>query len=58
MDYAFLLEQGVQERETVMERLKERLEKLSSHTQLELKAKDAENLNTHLSHIPLGFYVY
>ena len=58
MDYSFLLDQGIAERETVMERLKERLEKLSSHTQLELKANDAENLNRHLKHIPLGFYIY
>lgn len=57
MDYSFLLEQGIREREIAMERLKERLETLSNTRQLEIKANDAENLNRHLKHIPMGLYV-
>lgn len=57
MDYESLLAEGNEERNKILERLDERLERLSSTAQLERSAKESEFLNTHLKYRPLGFYV-
>ena len=57
MDYESLLSEGNDERKAVLERLSERLKRLSSDAQLERKAEEAENLNKTLQYRPLGFYV-
>lgn len=58
MDYESLLSEGNDERKAVLERLDDRLKRLSSTSQLERKANEAENLNKTLIYRPLGFYVY
>jgi len=58
MDYESLLSEGIEERKAVLERLDERLLRLSSEAQLERAADQSENLNRHLRYRPLGFYVY
>jgi hypothetical protein len=58
MDYESLLSEGNEERKLVLERLDERLARLSSDKQVERAANESENLNKHLKYRPLGFYFY
>jgi hypothetical protein len=58
MDYETLISEGNEERKYVLERLDERLKRLSSTSQLERGAKEATDLNTALQFRPLGFWVY
>lgn len=58
MDYESLLSEGNEERRMILERLDERLKRLSSTAQLERAAKEAEDLNKALKFRPLGFFVY
>lgn len=58
MDYETLISEGNEERKAVLERLDARLLRLSTTSQLERSAKEAQDLNTALKHRPLGFWVY
>lgn len=58
MDYESLLSEGNEERKLVLERLDERLARLSADKQVERAANESENLNKHLKYRPLGFYFY
>ena len=57
MDYETLISEGNEEKRAVLERLDARLLRLSSTSQLQRGAQEAEYLNTALNYIPLGFYV-
>jgi hypothetical protein len=57
MDYESLLNEGNEERKAVLERLDERLRRLSSDEQLLRKAEESENINRTLKNRPLGMYV-
>jgi len=57
MDYDSLLTEGNEERKAILERLDERLERLSSTKQIERSANESEFLNKHLRFRPLGFWV-
>ena len=57
MDYEMLLNQGKNEYDDAMKRLDERLEKLTTTSQLEKKAKEAEDLNKALSFNPNGIFM-
>lgn len=58
MDYATLISEGNEDRKAILERLDEMLKRLGTEYQLERAAKEAENLNKHLSYRPLGFYIH
>ena len=58
MDYETLISEGNDERKAVLERLDGRLLRLSTTSQLERSAKEAQDLNTALKHQPMGFWVY
>jgi hypothetical protein len=58
MDYETLISEGNDERKAVLERLDARLLRLSTTSQLERNANEAQYLNTALKHQPLGFWVY
>lgn len=58
MDYESLLSEGNEERKALLERLDARLIRLSSTSQLERSANEAEYLNRALKTHPLGIYVY
>jgi len=58
MDYDTLLSEGNEEKKAVLERLDARLLRLSSTSQLERSATEAEYLNKQLKYRPLGFWVY
>ena len=58
MDYETLISEGNDERKAVLERLDTRLSRLSTTSQLERNANEAQYLNTALKHQPLGFWVY
>ena len=58
MDYETLISEGNEERKAVLERLDARLLRLSTTSQLERNANEAQFLNTALKHQPLGFWVY
>lgn len=58
MDYETLISEGNEEKKAVLERLDARLLRLSTTSQLERSAKEAQDLNTALKHQPLGFWVY
>lgn len=58
MDWETLLSEGNEEWNSVLERLDERLDNLSTTSQLERAAKEAEDLNTHLRYRPLQFWVF
>ena len=58
LDYETLISEGNEERKAILERLDERLDRLSSTSQLERGAKEAEFLNQALKYRPLGFWVY
>jgi hypothetical protein len=57
MDYDSLVSEGNEDITKALERLDERLGRLSSEKQIERAANEAENLNRHLKHRPLGFWV-
>lgn len=57
MDYESLLAEGNEERKAILERLDERLKRLSSTAQLERAKTEAEALNATLKFRPLGFYI-
>jgi len=57
MDWESLLSEGNEEKKSIMERLDERLGRLSTEKQIERAANEAENLNRHLRFRPLGFSV-
>jgi hypothetical protein len=57
MDYESLISEGNEEIKAVLERLDNRLTRLSSTSQLERSANEAEYLNRNLKHHPLGFFV-
>jgi len=57
MDYESLITEGNDEMKEAMERLDERLMRLSSEKQIERAANEAENLNRHLKYRPMGFWV-
>jgi hypothetical protein len=54
MDYDSLLSESKEDKTALMERLKERLERLMPDKMLERKAAEAENLNKTLQYRPLG----
>ena len=58
MDYESLISEGNDEIKAVLERLDERLMRLSTDKQVERAANESENLNKHLKYRPLGFYFY
>ena len=58
MDYESLLNEGNEEKKAVLERLDARLIRLSTTSQLERSANEAEYLNRSLKTHPLGFWVY
>lgn len=58
MDYETLISEGNEERRAVLERLETRLLRLSSTSQLERGANEAEFLNKAIKYRPLGFWVY
>jgi hypothetical protein len=58
MDYETLISEGNEERKALLERLDERLLRLSSTSQLERAANESEFLNKQLKYRPLGFYLY
>jgi len=58
MDYESLLSEGNEDKRQVLERLDQRLLRLSSTNQLERAANESEYLNRALKHRPLGFYVF
>jgi hypothetical protein len=58
MDYETLISEGNEERKAVLERLDARLLRLSSTSQLERAANEAENLNRAMKYRPLGFWLY
>jgi len=58
MDYETLISEGNEERRMVLERLDARLLRLSTTSQLERSANEAQFLNTVLKHQPMGFWVY
>lgn len=57
MDYESLVTEGNTDIKEALERLDERLMRLSSEKQIERAANEAENLNRHLKYRPLGFWV-
>jgi hypothetical protein len=57
MDYQMLLSQGEQEWEKTMEKLDQRLERMSPANLLKTQADLAQSLNDINKFIPLGFYV-
>jgi hypothetical protein len=57
MDWESLLSEGNEEKKAVLERLDARLLRLSSTSQLERGANEAENLNKALKFQPMGIFV-
>ena len=58
MDYESLISEGNEERKAALERLDARLLRLTTTSQLERSAKEAQDLNTALKYQPMGFWVY
>ena len=58
MDYDTLLSEGNEERRAVLERLDTRLLRLSTTSQLERAANEAEYLNRALKFQPMGIWVF
>jgi hypothetical protein len=56
MDYESLLSEGNEEKKAVIEKIEERLKRLSSTSTLERAANEAENLNKAIKYNPMGFY--
>jgi hypothetical protein len=57
LDWETMTTEGNEEYKAVMEKLEERLARLSSTEQLKRAAEEAEFLNTQLKYRPLGIYV-
>lgn len=57
MDYESLLSEGTEEYKEIFERLKARLELMTTTKLLERKASEAENINKAMKYRPMGFYV-
>ena len=57
LDYDSLITEGDAEIKETLERLDDRLSRLSSTAQIERAAKESEDLNKHLKYRPLGFYI-
>lgn len=57
MDYETLISEGNEERKAVLERLEARLLRLSSTSQLERGANEAEFINRQLKYRPMGFWI-
>jgi hypothetical protein len=57
MDWESLLSEGNEEKKAVLERLDARLLRLSSTSQLERGANEAENINKAMKYRPLGIWV-
>jgi len=57
MDYDSLVTEGNEDINETLKRLDERMMRLSSEKQLERAANEAEYLNRHLKHRPLGLWV-
>lgn len=55
--YESLIQEGNEERREILQRLDDRLARLSSTAQLERSAKEAEYLNQALKYKPLGFWI-
>lgn len=58
MDYQMLLNEGTTEWKETIEKINQRLERMSSASMVERQALESENLNKHLKYRPLGFYIY
>ena len=58
MDYESLLSEGNEEWKQIMDRLIERLKRMSATAMIERQALESENLNKHLRFRPLGWFVY
>ena len=58
LDYETLITEGNEEKKAVLERLDARLLRLSSTSQIQRAATEAENINNALKYRPLGFWVY
>jgi hypothetical protein len=58
MDYETLISEGNEEKKAVLERLDARLLRLSSTSQLERSANEAEYLNRTMKFRPMGFWIY
>jgi hypothetical protein len=58
MDYETLISEGNEEKKAVLERLDARLLRLSSTSQLERSANEAEYLNRAIKFRPMGFWLY
>ena len=58
MDYETLISEGNEEKKSVLERLDARLLRLSSMSQLERSANEAEYLNKAIKYRPMGFWLY
>jgi len=58
MDYDSLVSEGNEERTAVLERLDERLQRLSTTAQIERAADESENLNRHLKFRPMKWQVH
>lgn len=57
LDYDSLITEGDAEIKETLQRLDDRLARLSSTSQIERAAKESEDLNKHLKYRPLGFYI-
>ncbi len=57
MDYESLVTEGNTDIKEALDRLDERLARLSSDKQIERAANEAENLNKHLRYRPMGIYI-
>jgi hypothetical protein len=57
MDYESLVTEGNTDIKEALDRLDERLSRLSSDKQIERAANEAENLNRHLKFRPMGIYI-
>ena len=57
MDYDSLLSEGSEDYNKAMEKITERLQRMSNHQMLADLADNAENINRSLAHRALGFYV-
>ena len=57
MDYQMLLTQGEQEWEKTMEKLNQRLERMSPGAMIDLQVKIAQGTNEINKYVPLGIYV-
>lgn len=58
MDYESLLSEGIEEWKATIEKLENRLKRMSSEEMVRRQAEESENINKHLNYRPLGFYVF